>query len=221
MRSSVTCRRWMEAECRVPVEPATSRPILLVPKRFLCELPTINAFDFGTELRDDLNLNISQSVRKEDIIRAARSHAHALREWVNRRETMPPRPYDVREDPKLIVTWQRHAADAVREDPIEEATGISTEDDLMNFVHRVVAKFRHWRPTTAGRRPGRPWTRRASWAACRLRTRWSQTRTMSLARASWAPSGPAFMWRAARHHVETPDSPAPVALPAPLPALMA
>jgi hypothetical protein len=142
--------RWVEANCKVPIDPNSGKAILLVPKRFLRELPTINAFDFETALRDDLNLNISRNVRKVDIIWHARSNAERLRDWVTQRESMPPRPYDVTNDPRMIVNWQRVAARALRENPLEEAVGIDSEDDLMDFVHSIVAHFRRWAEELGG-----------------------------------------------------------------------
>jgi hypothetical protein len=64
--------RWDDGDHLVPVDPVSGKPILLVPKRFLGELPKINAFEFDTSLRDDLNLDISSNVRKPEIVQRAR-----------------------------------------------------------------------------------------------------------------------------------------------------
>jgi hypothetical protein len=142
--------RWMSADCSVPVDPSDGSPILLVPWRFLAELPSINEFDFETELRDDLNLNISRNVRKSEIIRLARKNPDTIRAWIVRREASPPATYDVAEDPRLIVKWQRLAAEAVQENPVEEPAGIDSEAELMKFVHEVADKFRHWAEDKGG-----------------------------------------------------------------------
>jgi hypothetical protein len=129
-------QRWEDGEHLVPADPASGDPILLIPWRFLAELPKINAFDFeDTALRDDLNLNISSNVRKPDIIRLARRNPEVLRRWVTAQEASTPTPYDVKKDPKLIVKWQKIAGSAVQAEPLRSANAISTEEDLMRFVH--------------------------------------------------------------------------------------
>jgi hypothetical protein len=137
--------RWDEGEHLVPVDPASGKPILLVPWRFLRELPTINAFEFeDTALRDDMNLDISTNVRKSKIIRLARRHPETLRRWVVSLEASTPTPYDVNDDPKLIVKWQRVGNEAVQAEPLDSGVEIKTEADLMVFMHGIIQKFRHW-----------------------------------------------------------------------------
>jgi hypothetical protein len=145
------CWRWDDSEHLVPVDPASGEPILLVPWRFLGELPKINAFEFeDTALRDDLNLDISRNVRKPEIIRLARRHPGVLRSWVTRLEASSPMPYDVIADPKLIVKWQRVGTDAVRAEPLDSGGEIRSEQELMRFVHAIIDKFRHWAEDKSG-----------------------------------------------------------------------
>ena len=144
-------QRWDDSEHLVPVDPVSEKAILLIPKRFLADLPTINEFDFeDTALRDDLNLNISKNVRKADIVRLARRNPEVLREWVSRREEVDPRRYDVGSDPKLFVKWQKVAKGAVEAEPLDSDKSIGSEDDLMVLVHNVIAKFRHWAEDKGG-----------------------------------------------------------------------
>ena len=84
--------RWGEGSHLVPADPVSGKAILLVPKRFLGELPKINAFDFDTSLRDDLNLEISSKIKKPEIVRLARSHPEAVRSWVTQQEESGPKP---------------------------------------------------------------------------------------------------------------------------------
>lgn len=142
--------RWDAGEHLVPLDPVSGEPILLVPSRFLAELPKINDFDFDTAIRDDLNLDISRNVRKSEIIRLARRNPQALRRWVTQQEALSPTPYDVNKDPKLIVKWQKVANEAVQAEPLESSNAISSEDDLMSFVHSIIGKFRHWAEDKGG-----------------------------------------------------------------------
>lgn len=143
-------QRWLDGKHLVPVDPVSGKPILLVPKRFLGELPKINAFDFDTSLRDDLNIDISSNVSKPEIVRLARRHPDTLRRWVLQQEASGPTPYDVDNDPRLIVKWQRIAQLAVRDEPLETSNEIKTEEELMRFVHNVIARFRHWAENKGG-----------------------------------------------------------------------
>ena len=123
--------RWEDAEQLVPVDPVSGRPILLIPRRFLAELPTINEFDFeDTVLRDDLNLDISTNVRKADIVNLARRNPEALRAWVIRREVYGPRRYDVALDPKFLVKWQKVAKAAVEAEPLDLENGIESDPEM-------------------------------------------------------------------------------------------
>ena len=142
--------RWQDGEHPVPMDPTSGKPILLVPKRFLAELPVINTFEFDSSLRADLNLDISKNVKKADIVRLARRNPEAVRRWVTRREGLSPRPYDVDRDPKLIVKWQKVAKSAVEAEPLDLGNEIETEEDLLRFIHGAIAKFRQWAEAKGG-----------------------------------------------------------------------
>ena len=143
--------RWEDKECAVPVDPTSGAPILLVPKRFLSELPKMNDFDFAdTSLRDDLNLDISKNVKKSEIIRLARRTPELLRSWEFRLEQTEYTPYDVDADPKLIVQWQRVAKSVVQHESGPSAGDIANEEELMLFVHGVIERFRHWAEDRGG-----------------------------------------------------------------------
>ncbi|MFK4117895.1 hypothetical protein [Streptomyces longwoodensis] len=140
--------RWMDAEHLVPIDPETAKPILLVPKRFLRELPTLSSDNWGefldTSLRDDLNIKISQGMRKDEIIALARTHPDAVRRWVQYMQDRGSSAYDVDSDPMLHVNWQRLAREAVSVSPIEEPPQISNAEDLLSFVHTAIDHFRDW-----------------------------------------------------------------------------
>ncbi|MFL6077711.1 MAG: hypothetical protein ACJ73S_30475 [Mycobacteriales bacterium] len=146
--------RWRDETHLVPVDPRTSKPILLVPKRFLGELPTLaanNWYDFlDSSLRDDLNLEISTRVRKVDIVAAARANPGSVRSWIDVMEKSNPQPYDVDNDPGLLVKWQNVARQAANEEPLIHRDDINSIDDLMGFVHRAIDRFRHWAESRGG-----------------------------------------------------------------------
>lgn len=69
-------KRWAAETFDLPRNPFTNKAVLLVPKRFLRELPTLNPedwFDYSeTTLRDDLNLAVMENVNAREIVRLAR-----------------------------------------------------------------------------------------------------------------------------------------------------
>jgi hypothetical protein len=140
--------RWVDDDFSVPVDPETGNAILLVPKRFLRELPTLSSAGWGefldSSLRDDLNLNISRNMKKEDIVALARKNPEVLREWIRHAEEQGSSPYDVDSDPMLHIQWQRLAREAVTQRADSEAPKISTADDLLLFAHSAIDHFKHW-----------------------------------------------------------------------------
>ncbi|TRO62492.1 hypothetical protein [Streptomyces sp. IB201691-2A2] len=140
--------RWMDAEHLVPVDPETDKPILLTPKRFLRELPTLSSDSWGdfldTSLRDDLNIKISQVMKKDEIIALARTHPDAVRRWIQYMQERGSSAYDVDSDPMLHVNWQRLARQAVDDSPIEKKPHISNVEDLLSFAHTAIEHFRTW-----------------------------------------------------------------------------
>ena len=91
-------KRWVAGTFDLPRNPFTGRAILLVPKRFLRELPTLNPddwFDYSeTALRDDMNLTVMENVNSKEIVRLARRRSQLIRAWTKDREGQPGRPYD-------------------------------------------------------------------------------------------------------------------------------
>lgn len=143
--------RWEDRDREVPVDPVSGKPILLVPKRFLAELPRMSDFDFAdTSLRDDFNLDISRNVKKSEIVRLARKTPELVRSWEHRQEGRKFVPYDVDADPKLIVQWQRMAKSVIQGDIGFSVTDIASERDLMMFLHEIIGKFRRWAEDRGG-----------------------------------------------------------------------
>jgi hypothetical protein len=140
--------RWMDDEHMVPVDPESGRPILLLPKRFLRELPTLSSDNWGdfldSSLRDDLNLKISENMRKDEIVALARQSPEIVREWIHYVEERGSEPYDVDLDPMLHVNWQRLARQAVPGTADAGQIRIQSHEDLLAFAHSAIDHFKHW-----------------------------------------------------------------------------
>lgn len=139
-------RRWEDRDVLLPTNPVTGGPILLTPKRFLRELPTLNADDWWDyvepSLRNDLNLDISTRLPKVQIVELARRHPDLVRAWTEARESGPFEPYDVDRDPEGVHNWQRVSADLARSAPLGFVA--VTRDNVHEFIGAVNGKFRHF-----------------------------------------------------------------------------
>ncbi|WP_091553318.1 hypothetical protein [Micromonospora pattaloongensis] len=139
--------RWMSERINLPVD-EKGKPVILTPKRFLRELPTLSADNWydhlDTSLRDDLNLRISGQVRKSDILAAARANIGTYRMWIQAQENRHPEPYDVDLDPKLYVQWQRVAKMAAESFPQARQRVIHSETEMLAFIDEVVGYVQHW-----------------------------------------------------------------------------
>ncbi len=116
----------------LPINPLNGRAVLLVPKRFLQELPTLNAKDWWyfsePELRSDLNLHISTTVDKEEILRLAQLRAEQVRRWTEAREDVPVAPYDVDRDPAGLHNWVR------KEGPLPRTTRLPCPPSVTSAI---------------------------------------------------------------------------------------
>ncbi len=118
-----------------------------MPKRFLQELPTLNAKDWWyfsePELRSDLNLHISTTVDKEEILRLAQLRAEQVRRWTEAREDVPVAPYDVDRDPAGLHNWVRKGRAFAADHPLALST-VGNERDLDAFISSIIDRFRHF-----------------------------------------------------------------------------
>lgn len=104
--------RFRHDRVLVPTNPATGGPLLFVPKRFLAELPKLNADDWWKDfenerLRTDLDYELMGRVDKRTIVASARANPENVREWAQRKESESARPYDLGRDRKGVVQWEK------------------------------------------------------------------------------------------------------------------
>ena len=86
---------------------------MLIPERFLNDLPTINADGFkdyiwdsqNETLRNDLNYSIKSDLDKEAIMNIARSRPEWVKEYEEYQERKGFKPYDLKKDKKGVYMW--------------------------------------------------------------------------------------------------------------------
>jgi len=161
--------RWCVREVDLPANPFVpghERSVLLVPERFLKDMPvaTSNAFwDYawaneGDTLRRDFNYDLATNVPKHIKAKMARQHPDLAASYLADLEGKAHRPYPVAEDPRLLTTWYERGADVVRRSPL--AFVADSPEEFPKFVLTVVEAFAHyvehqdgWELLWHGRRP--------------------------------------------------------------------
>lgn len=139
-------RRWKPERVLLPANPLNDKPVLLTPKRFLRELPTLSADDWWEYvepgLRDDLNLDIGARLPKAQIVALARQHTELVRAWTDARADRAPAPYDVNRDPEGLHDAERRARGIV--DRLELPEAPDNAESLTSFIQSVTAQFKHY-----------------------------------------------------------------------------
>jgi hypothetical protein len=115
-----TFKRWRSGKVELPTNPCWTNAgpvgVLLVPERFLDELPKMDDGAFwdwvyshqNHQLRQDLGFAITKGMKKKDIIALARRRATLRAKYgaayAAAHRKRPPKPYDFATDPAFKVT---------------------------------------------------------------------------------------------------------------------
>jgi hypothetical protein len=141
--------RWQHIDTLLPTNPYTNGPILLIPGYLLNSMDTLNAEDwYGSDLNEDLraqlNLNVGERVKKEDIVRFARLHPQRVRQWAQEQSSRPDLDgYDFTDDPKGVVQWDSATREFAESHTIE-ASPPTTQAELRELLQKVLEQFRHF-----------------------------------------------------------------------------
>lgn len=151
--------RWTHPQVALPLNPYGERPLLLVPKRFLARLPKLNAEDWwddyqNEQLRTDMNYEVMRNVNKATIVRKAREHPEAVRQWVVEQETEPAEPYDLVRDRQGSYVWQAATQAFATANPLQIVPA-ATKDEFFAVIQLVIDRFRLFVEEQGGWRPCR------------------------------------------------------------------
>lgn len=117
--------RWEDDTLDLFPNEATGGGVLLVPERFLKDIPRIEADEFwnwaslseSAILRDDLNYDLSESLSKSEKVararRVARERPAVAMEYIERVDDQKHDAYNVSDDPKGLVNWYEGGAEAL------------------------------------------------------------------------------------------------------------
>ena len=148
-----TTGRWDHMRARLPKSPVTQEGVLLVPSRFLKDIPVVTPDSFWTwadagvgddlrqELNYELNVALTKEERKDAAYKAAWEHPDLVMDYLNVVSETDAEPYDVEADPKLLVEWAEVGRDAAaRQQPIAK---LENESEFATWVIELAKEFQH------------------------------------------------------------------------------
>lgn len=140
-------RRWDNATAELPYNPWTKAGVLLVPHRFLRQLPSIEGDGFwdyafayeADNIRGQFQYDIARNVKTDKIAELARQNPELVRKFVKRFEPRPPDPYDVELDPRGRTRW--YEAGLKLATYARDVDGPSDAEQFCEFVGTLCDEF--------------------------------------------------------------------------------
>ncbi|WP_052327821.1 hypothetical protein [Serinicoccus marinus] len=164
--------RWENKKVMLPKSPTTGGGVLLVPERFLRDMPEVTKDGFfhwadanaAAALRSDFGYlitdELSQPTRRWIAQKFAVKHPDTAMDYIKHVEQLPHLPYDVEVDPRGLVSWREAGVAAGRQLGLTPADQPQTKQDLHDFVDTLADKFKHavehtdtWRALWADNQP--------------------------------------------------------------------
>lgn len=148
--------RWCDSELELPINPFDGKPILLIPKRFLDELPTISAEEFwdyvwdnkNETLRNDLNYELKSQASKSDKVMIAKNNPDWVLEFMQYQEKRIHTGYDFESDRLGVYNWDKPTRQYIE----EFSTGLEviSKKDFFDFVKYICNEFKLFVEDQAG-----------------------------------------------------------------------
>lgn len=143
-------QRWQPTTNLLPLNPYNERPILLAPRKYLRELPTISADEFwdfcyyneNDVLRIEFGLDVSKNVDKPTIINFAVRHPELRAKFIKATEAEESRPYDFANDPKGFTRWYEASASHCHDNPI--SLDVSSRAEFKAALVGIVTEFENY-----------------------------------------------------------------------------
>lgn len=146
-----TTGRWDMLRVELPKSPVTEEGVLLVPKRFLKDIPVVSPDSFWTwadsnvgpdlraELNYELNITLSKTEKYEAAHKAAWKRPDLVVHYLNEVSSRDDQPYDVDGDPKRLVEWAEIGrAAAAQQAPLAPPT---TKADFGRWALELAEEF--------------------------------------------------------------------------------
>lgn len=158
--------RWVDSQHDLPENGTYGGPVLLVPNRFLREIPTADPSDFwnyawsneGEQLRADFNYDLAKNIPAHMKARLAREHPEIAVRYLKSLEKDPKPAYDVEADPQFLTSWYEEGRELATHNPLSVIP--NDIGGFAAFVKAIIDSFTHgleqsdvWRLLWNGSRP--------------------------------------------------------------------
>jgi hypothetical protein len=145
-----TFQRWKEITCELPVNPNNKLPILLTPKRYIRDLPTISANNFwdycysneNEILRNDFSFDTTSNVDKKTIVDLARKHPELRKKYLKNVESTEPDPYNFEEDKRGVVNWYNESSKYCEEYPLRIV--FQNKEEFISSINLILEEFKNY-----------------------------------------------------------------------------
>jgi len=139
--------RWESEAYALPYNPWTKAAVLLVPRKFLRNLPTIDGDGFweyaftheSANIKGQFSYDIARRIKSGTIAELARRNPDLVRKFVKRFEKRPPAPYDLDRDPRGRTRW--YEAGLRLAAMTRAVDGPSGAKDFCKFVEELCKEF--------------------------------------------------------------------------------
>lgn len=143
---SAEMRRWESAVYELPLNPWTGSALLLVPQRFLRQLPSIEgegfweyAHGYPDEIRGHFQYDIARRVDTRTIARLARRNPEMVRRYVHQFRARRAIGYDVERDPMGRTEWYEAGRRLARKP--RDIDGPARPREFCDFVGNLCQEF--------------------------------------------------------------------------------
>jgi hypothetical protein len=143
-------KQWIPLEVNVPINPYNGKPILLVPRRYLRDLPTIEPDGFweycchneNEMLRNEYSYDVSSRVDKKTIVNFARRHPDIRSRYIDAVEQSEAAPYDFEKDKHGYVLWYSQTAGYCKQHGLRLA--INSVQTFRNAITYFLEEFKNF-----------------------------------------------------------------------------
>ena len=141
--------RWIDGTVLLPWNKYKKRAVLLVPQRFLNDLPSINYEGFrdyiwvnmNEILRNDLNYTLKQQLDKSEIIEIARQNPEWVKLYEEKVERQGYESYDIKNDPSGKYVWaSNEVQDYIKNNPLT----FSNNEEFSKCILDICLSFKSY-----------------------------------------------------------------------------
>ena len=140
--------RWGIKKYKLPRNPFTDGPVILIPRKYLASINAINSQDFfdycweqyDDNVKDQLNVALKSAVDKKKIIEIAQKNPNWVSQYLQYKETRNRSdPYDLDNDPSGVYKWHVVTEHFVENNPI--AIDVVDHNSFISFLDIIANKF--------------------------------------------------------------------------------